>query len=97
MAIWTAMKDVREGRTIPVPQHLRDTHYAGSKRLGHGKGYEYVHDHPGGYVQQDYLGVEKQYYHPTNRGFEAELARRLMELRTTGTRSSMGGEAEKPQ
>src|SRR5678810_1227750 len=41
-AIWGAMKDVREGRTLPVPKHLRDTHYKGSKRLGHGQGYEYA-------------------------------------------------------
>ena len=77
MAIWGAMADVREGRTLPVPRHLRDTHYGGSKRLGHGQGYQYAHDHEGGYVKQDYLGVEKQYYAPTDRGFEAEIARRL--------------------
>jgi putative ATPase len=77
MAIWGAMADVREGRTLPVPKHLRDTHYKGSKRLGHGQGYQYAHDHEGGYVKQDYLGVEKQYYTPTDRGFEAEIARRL--------------------
>src|SRR5438105_4701715 len=73
MAIWSAMEDVREGRTLPVPKHLRDTHYKGAKRLGHGKGYQYAHDHEGGYVKQDYLGVEKQYYAPTDRGFEQEL------------------------
>jgi putative ATPase len=77
MAIWGAMADVREGRTIPVPKHLRDTHYQGSKRLGHGEGYQYAHDHEGGYVKQDYLGVDKRYYTPTDRGFEAEIARRL--------------------
>jgi putative ATPase len=77
MAIWGAMADVREGRTLPVPRHLRDTHYKGAKRLGHGEGYQYAHDHEGGYVKQDYLGVEKQYYTPTDRGFEAEIARRL--------------------
>src|SRR5205823_4756776 len=55
LAIWAAMKDVKEGRTIPVPMHLKDTHYAGSKRLGHGSNYQYAHDHPGGYVDQDYL------------------------------------------
>src|SRR5437868_14093378 len=55
MAIWTAMEDVREGRTIPVPKHLKDTHYLGSKRLGHGEGYKYAHDFAGGVVDQDYL------------------------------------------
>jgi putative ATPase len=82
MAIWAAMKDVREGRTLPVPRHLKDTHYQGAKRLGHGEGYQYAHDHAGGYVAQDYLGVEKQYYQPTDRGFEQEIAKRMSLLKT---------------
>src|SRR3989442_15691518 len=57
MAIWAAMQDVKEGRTLPVPKHLKDTHYKGAKSLGHGQGYQYAHDHPGGFVPQDYLGV----------------------------------------
>jgi putative ATPase len=82
LAIWAAMKDVREGRTLPVPKHLKDTHYQGAKRLGHGEGYQYAHDHAGGYVNQDYLGVEKQYYEPTDRGFEQEIAKRMSLLKT---------------
>ncbi len=81
LAIWAAMSDVREGRTLPVPKHLRDTHYKGSKNLGHGEDYQYAHDHPGGFVDQDYLGVDKKYYEPTDRGFEAEIAQRLNLLR----------------
>ncbi len=77
LAIWAAMKDVRDGRTLPVPKHLRDTHYQGSTRLGHGEGYQYPHDHQDGHVQQDYLGVAKIYYTPTDRGFEAEIQQRL--------------------
>ena len=77
MAIWSAMTDVREGRTIPVPKHLRDTHYKGAQRLGHGEGYQYAHDHPEGYVPQDYLGVDKTYYSPTLRGYEAVISQRL--------------------
>jgi putative ATPase len=80
-AIWAAMKDAREGRTIPVPKHLRDTHYQGSKRLEHGEGYVYPHDHAGGHVQQDYLGVDKTYYEPKDIGHEAEIAKRLAALR----------------
>ncbi len=76
-AIWDAMKDAREGRTLPVPKHLRDGHYSGSKRLGHGQGYQYAHDSPTGHVVQDYLGVERTYYTPTTRGFEAEIGKRL--------------------
>jgi putative ATPase len=81
LAIWAAMKDVKEGRTLPVPKHLKDTHYQGAKRLEHGQGYQYAHDHPGGYVKQDYLGVEKTYYIPTDRGFEGEIAKRLPEMK----------------
>ncbi len=77
LAIGAAMKDVREGRTIPVPIHLKDAHYEGAKRFGHGKGYKYAHDFPGGVVDQDYLGVDRTYYTPTDRGYEAEIAERL--------------------
>jgi putative ATPase len=81
MAIWTAMEDVREGRTLPVPKHLKDTHYLGSKRLGHGKGYKYAHDFAGGVIDQDYLGVDNTYYTPTDRGYEATIGQRLSEWR----------------
>jgi len=83
MAIWTAMAEVREGRTLPVPKHLRDTHYQGAAKLGHGEGYKYAHDFPGGIVDQDYLGVDRTYYNPTDRGFEAELAKRLQARKQT--------------
>jgi len=79
-AISAAMEDVEQGRTIPVPKHLRDAHYAGAKGLGH-EGYVYPHDHPEGYVAQDYLGVEKCYYTPTNRGREAQFRAYLDKLR----------------
>jgi putative ATPase len=81
VAIGEARADIREGRILPVPVHLRDTHYAGSKRLGHGEEYEYSHDAPDGIAAQDYLGVEKTYYRPVPRGFEKELAERLEEIR----------------
>jgi putative ATPase len=77
VAIWAASKDVREGRTLPVPKYLKDTHYQGAKRLGHGKGYLYSHDFPEGIVEQDYLGVDKVYYDPVNRGYEAEIRKRF--------------------
>src|SRR5207248_74975 len=81
LAINKAMTDVREGRTIPVPVHLRDTHYQGSKRLGHGEGYQYPHDFEGAVIGQDYLGVDVIYYTPTDRGYEAQIKRRLDEWR----------------
>jgi len=45
-AIDAALEDVRSGRTLAVPEHLRDAHYAGAKKMGHGAGYDYAHDHP---------------------------------------------------
>jgi putative ATPase len=95
MAIWTAMSDVREGRTLPVPRHLRDTHYKGARKLGAGQGYKYAHDYEGGYVDQDYLGVDKTYYTPTPRGFEAEIARR-MELQKQSAAKPDASSADPP-
>lgn len=81
VAIAEARQDVREGEAVPVPRHLRDGHYAGSKRLGHGQGYEYAHNAEDGIAEQDYLGVEREYYRPVDRGFEQELAERLEGIR----------------
>jgi len=81
LAIAAARRDVRERAVIPVPRHLQDKHYAGAKRLGHGQGYEYAHDAPDAIAAQDYLGVEKNYYEPTDRGLERDLAERLVEIR----------------
>ena len=64
-----------------MPVHLRDAHYGGAKRLGHGEGYQYAHDQPDAIAAQDYLGVEREYYRPTDRGFERELAERLKAIR----------------
>jgi putative ATPase len=81
VAISEARTDVREGRLIPVPVHLRDAHYGGAKELGHGEGYEYAHNAEDGIAAQDYLGVEREYYRPVDRGFEKELAERLFKIR----------------
>ncbi len=81
VAIGEARSEVREGRLLPVPRHLQDSHYPGAKRLGHGAGYEYAHDATGAISAQDYLGVDRTYYRPTDRGFEKELAARLEHIR----------------
>jgi putative ATPase len=81
LAVDAALDDVRTKRVLPVPTHLRDGHYPGAQRLGHGEGYQYAHDAPEGWVDQDYLGVERTYYQPVDRGFEAELKRRVEEQR----------------
>ncbi|MEE2686518.1 MAG: replication-associated recombination protein A, partial [Planctomycetota bacterium] len=80
-AIGAARKDIREGRVLPVPTHLRDSHYGGAKQLGHGEGYVYAHNEQEGVASQDYLGVERLYYQPVDRGFEAELLQRLETIR----------------
>src|SRR5471030_2441458 len=76
-AIDAALADVKSGRTIAVPEHLRDGHYAGAKKLGHGVGYEYAHDGKDHFVAQDYLGVDKTYYEPTEQGVEKKIKERL--------------------
>lgn len=81
LAIDAALKDVEAGRTLPVPEHLRDTHYAGAKRLGHGEGYKYAHDYPGHFVPQDYLGAARRYYEPTEQGVEKKIKDRLEKWR----------------
>lgn len=80
-AIGAARRDVREREIVPVPKHLRDGHYAGAKQLGHGEGYQYSHEAEGGVAAQDYLGVDRVYYEPTDRGFETTLGQRLAEIR----------------
>jgi putative ATPase len=77
VAISKAREDVRSGRTLPVPEHLRDASYKGAAKLGHGTGYQYSHNFEGGYVKQEYLPEERKYYQPVERGFEAEIKRRL--------------------
>jgi putative ATPase len=72
-AIAAAKQDVHQHPPLPVPPHLRDAHYRGAQRLGHGQDYQYPHNFPGGYVDQDYLGAERTYYNPTLVGREAEL------------------------
>ncbi|HWU45871.1 MAG TPA: replication-associated recombination protein A [Humibacter sp.] len=83
MALDAALADVRAGRIGRVPKHLRDAHYPGAKRLGHGKGYVYPHDDDLGVVKQQYLPNEltgASYYHPTEHGNEREISARLAKL-----------------
>lgn len=84
MAINEAIADVRAGKLGTVPPHLRDSHYAGAKALGHGKGYQYAHDAPAAVAPQQYLPdplVGSRYYRPTDRGFEQSVSARLERIR----------------
>jgi putative ATPase len=83
-AIGAAQADVRAGLAGPVPPHLRDAHYPGSARLGHGKGYEYPHDFPEGVVAQQYAPdslAGRRYYEPSRHGAEARYAERAERIR----------------
>ncbi len=109
VAIDAALSDVREGRTIPVPMHLRDPNTSPSagptaeadgsaitmreRRAGDRTArYRYSHDAIGGVTGQDYLGVEKTYYEPTDSGAERAMAERLREIKAI--RERLRGESE---
>lgn len=69
----SALKDVTQGNIGPVPLHLKDSHYSGAKKLGHGQGYKYPHNYPQANVKQQYLPdalTNKRYYCPSPNGQE---------------------------
>jgi putative ATPase len=84
LAINAALSDVQAGKSGQVPLHLRDSHYSGAKKLGHGNGYLYPHGSSLGVVAQQYLPdslADAVYYEPSDRGIERELKARLIKLR----------------
>ncbi|GAA1533797.1 replication-associated recombination protein A [Nocardioides humi] len=83
-AISEAIGDVRAGKIGQVPPHLRDAHYAGAKKLGHGQGYVYSHDAPFGVAEQQYapdVVRDAAYYRPTELGAEASVKQRWERVR----------------
>ena len=80
-ALNKAIEDVKSGRTLEVPAHLRDAHYKGAAKLGHGTDYQYPHSHEGHHVVQDYLPAPRIYYEPSQEGWEAKIAERLAHWR----------------
>lgn len=80
LGIDEALADLRGIKFSGVPVHLRDAHYKGAKKLGHGKGYKYPHDYEGAWVEQSYLPEElkfKRYYRPRGNGVEAKIREKL--------------------
>lgn len=82
LAIDSAIRDIKTAPLQEVPAHLRDTSYSGAKRLGSGAGYQYPHNFPGHYVEQNYLPVPRSYYTPSSEGFEKIIQSRLHKRRT---------------
>lgn len=82
LGIESALKDVEEGKVLDVPDHLKDATMDGDE-LGHGKGYKYAHDFKDHYVKQEYKPSSKQYYIPTEMGYEAKIKEWLEKLRKT--------------
>ena len=77
LGIDEALKDVREGRVLPVPRHLRDaSHSRSAETFGH-EGYKYAHDFAGHVVDQEYAPTDKVYYKPTDQGYEQRIRQRL--------------------
>lgn len=84
MAIDAAIADVRHKDCGQVPDHLKDSHYSGASKLGHGNTYKYAHNYPNGYVKQQYLPtplVDATYYNGIKRGKEEQLLRDWEERR----------------
>ena len=77
LGIDAALDDIKSGRLQEVPRPLKDSLYKGAKKLEHGKGYEYAHDHPQHYVEQDYMPIKKKYYVPTEMGREKKIKEHL--------------------
>ncbi|MGA1123059.1 MAG: replication-associated recombination protein A [Chthoniobacterales bacterium] len=80
-ALLAAQKDLQSGRTLAVPDHLRDKHYKGADRLGRGEGYKYSHDFPDAFIPQAYLPAGRVFYEPSDRGEEKRIAERLAHWR----------------
>ncbi len=77
MGVEEALGDVRENRVQPVPKHLRDSHYKGAKKMGHGIGYVYPHAEKEHFADQEYMSVPKQYYEPSSMGYELKIKERM--------------------
>src|SRR4029077_1713447 len=90
--------DVRNGLIGAVPAHLRDAHYPGAGKVGHGEGYQYPHDFDGGIVPQRYAPdsvADRRYYQPSRHGLEARVAERAECIRAILDQAGPAGQAER--
>lgn len=81
LAIEKALADIEKEKTDEVPEHLKDSHYYGAKKLGHGDGYKYPHNYPNAWVQQQYRRSKIRYYQPSDRGYERKIKQFLENLK----------------
>ena len=80
MGISNALAAVQKNEVVQVPKHLRDAHYSGAKKLGHGEDYQYSHDFPGGIAPGQRYGIEPgRFFQPTDFGYEAKIKARMAE------------------
>jgi putative ATPase len=97
-AVWSAVSDVKTQTTLPVPMHLKDSHYAAAKKVGFGVDYKYPHSYKDGFVPQQYLpeGVRKKYYTPKGIGYEKNIKEYLQKLQTLlqNTKQNQGSETK---
>ena len=87
LSIAAAMDAVKDQKTPPIPTHLQDSHYKGAAKLGHGLGYQYAHDYPNHYVEQQYLPdglTDCRFYHPTEMGYEKKIKEHFRKLGKKG-------------
>lgn len=85
LAVDAALEAVRNTKTT-IPVHLQDSHYKGAGKLGHGTGYQYAHDYPNHYVEQQYLPTElkgKVFYQPTDNGYEKKIQEYFQKIHGT--------------
>jgi putative ATPase len=93
-ALGAAFADVREQPAGRVPAHLRDSHYSGAAVLGHGEGYQYPHDAPEGWVDQEYRPAEvadRRYWHPSGHGADVESGPRPASSESANSQSADTG------
>ena len=83
-AIFDVMETVQQTGNLPIPSHLQDAHYKGAAKLGRGTGYQYAHDYPNHYVEQQYLPYElsgKEFYRPSGNGYEIKIKEHMKRIK----------------
>ncbi len=89
-AVFEAMAQVKQQGSLPIPSHLQDAHYKGAAKLGRGTGYQYAHDYPNHYVDQQYLPYElsgKEFYRPSGNGYEVKIKEHMRRIRRAAGQS----------